>query len=451
MHDDSAEGVTQPDLSPDGLGPAGPAARDSNSGAGLDAIRRQNLSAILRRIHVAGPASRSDLVAYTGLNRSTVAALVADLSERGIVRERQSTSNGMPGRPSPVVDPDPNGVAVLALEVFADSLGAATIGLGGRIIAQTRIARTRAPLPPEATAQALATIVGPLLAHPASSPAPRIVAVGAAVAGLVRHGDGVVVHGPNLGWRDVPLARLLSDVLQLDVPVLVANDGDLAALAEHVRGAGVGCDDFVCLWAEVGIGAGIIAGGRPLTGRSGFAGEVGHLPLSPNRLPCHCGAVGCWETEVGEDAILRAAGVPLTGGRPAVEAIVDAADRGDPVALAALQSVGAWLGIGLAALVDLLNPGRIALGGLLALIHPHVQAPIERTLGNRGLAASRAVADIVPARLGTNGPLLGAAELAFESILADPASVPRIPRSAPSTRTRRPRGGKEVRPGVLAN
>ncbi len=144
----------------------------------------------------------------------------------------------------------------------------------------------------------------------ASTAGPRVCAIGVAVAGMVRREDGVVVGAPNLGWRDVPIADSLRSALAVDVPIYVANDADLATIAEWRRGAGVDCRDFLLLWGEVGVGAGVIAGGRPFVGRAGFAGEVGHLSVRPRGHLCRCGARGCWETEIGSEALLRAVGIP---------------------------------------------------------------------------------------------------------------------------------------------
>jgi D-xylose transport system substrate-binding protein len=137
---------------------------------------------------------------------------------------------------------------------------------------------------------------------------------------------------------------------------------------------------------------------------------------------CRCGSIGCWETEVGEPALLARAGLPVDGGRAAVDAVRARAAAGDATALGALAEVGLWLGIGLAGLVNMLNPARVVLGGHLASLHRFVAATIEDTLDHRALRAPRALVEIVPATLGVDAAVLGAAELAFEPILADPAS-----------------------------
>jgi predicted NBD/HSP70 family sugar kinase len=227
---------------------------------------------------------------------------------------------------------------------------------------------------------------------------------------------------PNLGWRDIPLRSRLARALATSLPIAVANEADLGALAELRRGAAVGLSDILYVSGEVGVGGGLIVGGQPLTGVAGYGGEVGHMPVNPTGAACGCGSVGCWETEVGEEALLALAGRPTGGGSQAVEAVLREADAGSARARAALDHVGRWLGTGLAGLVNVFNPERVVLGGLFSRIHPHVVEALEAELGRRALAASRSLVAAVPGALAVDAALIGAAELALEPILADPAA-----------------------------
>lgn len=388
------------------------------------ALRRQNLSRMLREVHVGGVLSRSDLAARMGVNRSTVGSLVGELADRGLVVERAPGLRTMPGRPSPLVAPRRDGPVVLATEIATDSLAVAVVGLGGEIVSCTRTDRSRAWRSPAETLDDLEALAAPLIA--ALCCADSILAVGISIPGMVRREDGFLHIAPNLGWRDVPLSELVAERLGLGVAVAAGNDADLATLAEHTRGAGVGSSDFICLWGEAGVGAGIVAGGHQLTGSAGYAGEVGHMPVNPRGAPCHCGSRGCWETEVGEDALLRDAGLQaVASGRLALEAVFTAADRGDEGALAAISTVGDWLGVGLAGLVNIFNPSGIALGGLYARLYPYVRDTIARVIRERAMPAPRALVEVMPAALGPDSALLGAAELAFAPTIADPTMVPR--------------------------
>jgi predicted NBD/HSP70 family sugar kinase len=210
----------------------------------------------------------------------------------------------------------------------------------------------------------------------------------------------------------------------LNVPVFVGNDADLATSAEHLRGSGRGTTDFICIWGEGGLGAGIVVNGRLLAGSAGYAGEVGHVTIDPNGELCHCGARGCLESVVGEEALLRRSGRDPLGGTAALEDLIAAADRGDHVAIAALAESGRGLGIAIAGLVNIFNPNRVSLGGLYARVYPYVRAPILRELESRAMPAPRAMVDLVTVRLGGKALVLGAAELALAPTLDDPAIVP---------------------------
>jgi predicted NBD/HSP70 family sugar kinase len=388
-------------------------------------IRRGNLSRMLRELHVSQPLSRSELATRLRLDRSTVASLVADLTSRGIVRERRRSEAGpqLPGRPSPVVEIRLDGPGALAVDLATDWTATALVGLGGKIIASTRRDRARTNMSPERAMDVIHELIQPLLVGPEIGP--RVVAVGVSVPGIVRAQDGHLHHAPALGWRDVPIGELVGKRLaSLNVPVFVGNDADLAATAEHLRGSGRGSTDFISIWGEGGIGAGIVVGGRLLAGSAGYAGEVGHMALDPDGELCHCGARGCLEALVAEEALLRNSGRDPRGGARALEDLLNAAERGDPKALAALKASGTWLGVALSGLVNIFNPTRVSLGGLYSRVFPYVKDSINDELTARAMAAPRSMVQLTMARLGANAVLLGAAELALARTLDDPTSIP---------------------------
>ena len=398
-----------------------------------ETVRRVNLSTILRELHGSGPLSRSDLVSRTGLTRSAIRGLIGELAIGDLVIEGPAALDGTPGRPSPVVRPFDEGAAVLALEIAVDSLAAAAVGLGGSVLAHRRIALPRGRTGVTEIAEALASLATELRAELA----PDIDIVGAAVAvvGIVRRMDGMVSMSPNLGWRDEPLGERLAEALGTDVSVTFANESDLAALAEHRRGAAIGVDDVVLIWGSIGVGGGLIIDGAPLVGDAGYGGEVGHIPVNPDGLPCRCGSIGCWETEVGGSALLRRAGYPPEAGTEAMYTVLGDAEAGSPVALAAFAETGRWLGIGLAGVINVLNPRLVLLGNFLAASYPFIRSALQAELDRRVLPASRRIVRVAPTALGQDAPLLGAAELAFEPLLSDPAAWLRPRRRAVATVT----------------
>ena len=359
-----------------------------------ETVRRANLSAILRELHNRGPISRSELGTRTGLTRSAVRGLIGELALAGLVSEERGTPQGTPGRPSPLVRPSPRCGIVLALEITVDSLAVAAVAIGGEVLDVVRLDRPRDRGSVDETVADLASLARAVLRRLPDTDG--MIGIGVGVVGIVRRDAGVVTMAPNLGWRDVPLAELR-------------------------RGAAIGAQHVLFLSGEVGVGGGLIIDGQPLTGARGFAGEVGHMPVNPDGRTCRCGSVGCWETEVGEGALLRRAGHPPDAGREEVEAVLSEAAAGSPDVLEALDAVGRWLGFGLAGLVNVFNPQVVVLGGLFGRIHPFVEARVQTELDRLALPQAREALRLLPAALGDDAPLIGAAELAFEPLLADPS------------------------------
>jgi predicted NBD/HSP70 family sugar kinase len=396
----------------------------ASRGVAAEGLRRHNLSAVLERLHRGGQLTRSDLAASTGLNRSTIADLIGELTDLDLIEEGPGPLGSGPGRPSPVVRARPRGAVVLAVELTVDSIAVATMGLGGHVFNRLRVARPRERFSPEETVQDVARLSGPLLD---SLPVGHARAgVGVAVAGVTRRSDGFVHLAPNLGWHDVPLAEMLTDELGVVERTLVANDADLGALGEHRRGVPPGVRDMIYVSGEVGIGSGVIHDGKPLLGAAGYAGEAGHMLINPDGRPCRCGSFGCWETEAGEAALLRHAGTPggVTGLR-ALDVVAERAAAGDPATLGAIAEVGRWLGLGVGDLINLFNPEFVVLGGLYQRFYPYLEATVAEGVRMRTLDAPAAMASIVASSLGSDAPLIGAAELVLSEVIADPARVER--------------------------
>lgn len=381
-------------------------------------MRRQNLSALLRCVHVAGPLSRSALTAELGLTRATVGTLVGELIREGLLVQKSGEAPGAPGRPSLMVQARPDRYVALAAEIAVDSLAVATVGIGGQVLDQVRVNRSYRRVPPRRIITELITL---LLRQMGGVGDATVVGCGVAFYGIVRRQDGFIHLAPNLAWRDVPLGAELSAALGDAFPVTVGNDADLGGLAEYVRGVGHDSRTMLYVAGEVGVGGGLIVDGRPFGGAGGYAGEIGHLVVNPDGLTCRCGSRGCWETEIGELALLRHAGRRLGGNRrQAIAAVLRRAAAGEPAARTAVQHVGRWFGIGLAGLVNTLNPDRVVIGGMLAELYPLVEDIVCEQLRTRSLAVARSIVRIVPSQLGGDAPLLGAAELAFIPLLDDP-------------------------------
>ncbi|MEV0460718.1 ROK family protein [Catellatospora methionotrophica] len=382
-----------------------------------------NLGVLLRHLHRAGPLSRAVLAERMNLNRSTIMALTTKLSAAGLVNERSPSGEGRSGRPSLVVTPAAEQVYVLAFDVAVDRLVAARVALGGAVLERRIAPRSRSGPDLDAVVSVLAEFGREL--HRAAPADAVCVGVGASYCGMIRPGDGMVRYGPYLGWVDQAFGTELGEQLGLGLPVAVGNEAHLGALAEHARGAGVGVQNLIYLHGDVGVGGGIIVGGEVLDGEAGYGCEVGHMLVNPHDgRACSCGARGCLEAEVGERALLDEAGRPADLiGRDAVRAVVIDAERGDPVAREAVRRVGDWLGIGVANLINLFNPGMLIFGGIMRDVYlgaePQIRGRIERNV----LPVSRERVRLSTAALGDDTTLLGAAELAFADLLGNPLAV----------------------------
>ena len=238
--------------------------------------------------------------------------------------------------------------------------------------------------------------------------------VGISVPGTVERLTYVVGLAPNLGWHAAAFGELMQKAVP-ELPVSIGNDADLAVLAEHSRGSARGYDDVIYLLGRVGVGAGILVDGRPLQGAGGLAGEVGHTILDPAGPLCHCGAQGCVEMFVGDAALLR-----LAGSHGDVADVLCAAAKGEPMALKAVQKVAESLGLAVANMVNLLNPRLVIMGGSLEEVLALAQTQVETALDQHAMAAARSMVELRATGLGEDGSLLGAAELAFGPLLADP-------------------------------
>ncbi|MFZ4894876.1 ROK family transcriptional regulator [Plantibacter sp. Mn2098] len=401
-----------------------PIAVVGTKGNNLDDVRRNNLAAVLGLVHTGGAVSRAQLTRETGLNRSTVGALVAELVNLRLVDEAEPTTTKQVGRPSPVIMPSTRTVA-LAVNPELDAVTIGLVGLGGRIIKRIRYDTIRIPSVEEVVNIVSAVVAGmrdELDAHYDT------VGIGLAVPGLVRAGDGVVTLTPHLGWRNEPLSQMLQDAIGL--PVFAANDASVGVVAERIFGAGRGVEDLVYLnGGASGIGGGIVSDGRLLRGVNGYAGELGHTLVNSAGVVCHCGATGCLETEVRREPLLQALGLDPTEGDQLEGALLAAyadPDRVAPEIAAVVDRQLAYLGVALRNIVNVFNPKLVILGGFLGALSEIAPERIEHAVATSAMMGPRDDVSTVRAALGRDLLIVGAAELAFAPILADPASVERV-------------------------
>jgi predicted NBD/HSP70 family sugar kinase len=396
----------------------------------LEGIRRLNLGRVLRLVHASGGTSRAELTRETGLNRSTVAALVAELEAASLVEEQAPGSTGQVGRPSPLVAPGDQVVAI-AVTPELDAVTAEVVSLGGRRLARVRRGVASVPSP-EQTVELTVSI----LAELADALRGRLVTgIGLAVPGLVREREGLVVLAPHLGWREVPLAAMLGDATGL--PVSLSNDATLGALAESRFGTGRDETDIVYLHGgPSGIGGGLVFGRAPLGGVDGFAGEIGHTLVAGAGRRCYCGASGHLDAEVRREELLAALGLTDAEGDRIDQQLREEYQRApSPEVEAIVGRDVELLAVAIANAANLLNPRLVVLGGFLSALVGVAGERLTARVAELALPGVAASLTIAPAALGPSHIAIGAAELAFEPLLDDPLAF-RF-----SATTRPPEGG----------
>ncbi|HEU4896474.1 MAG TPA: ROK family transcriptional regulator [Actinomycetota bacterium] len=391
--------------------------RDRNRALVLDAVARHE------------PVTRAQLAVRTGLTKSSVSTIVAELVAARLVVELGTQRGSDLGRPGTALALARDGLAGLGLEINVDYLAACVVDLARRTRVQYVEVGDNRARDPAAVTDLLARLAAAAVAA-ARTQGLTISATCVAVPGLADPETGAVARAPNLDWSGVPLRRLLAGRVPAALtPVVVENEANLAALGELWFGDGGGLGDYVHISAEVGIGAGIVVAGELFRGAHGHAGELGHTTLEPDGPPCACGGRGCLELYAGQEAILRRAGLDpaasTSTGRAdgPVGTLVARLAAGDPRALEALEVAGRSLGVATAALVKLLDPDSVVLGGVYALLAPWLREPFQRALV-AGIPMTRAAPPRVAiSALGPDAAVRGAAGLVTARMLAHPGAL----------------------------
>ncbi|WP_167132480.1 ROK family protein [Paramicrobacterium chengjingii] len=391
-----------------------PGSRTSN-----DQLRRFNLSMLMQILHRNGGCSRAELTRRTGLNRSTIAVLVAELVEAGLAYEGEpETVVGQIGRPSLRVHPEPR-MSAITVNPEHNSVAIGLIGLGGEIIRSVRFDSSRVPSPAEAVRVAHSIVEG---MRGEIEQSYDLVGVGIAVPGLVSAATGRIVNAPQLRWNDVDLATPMAQAFQL--PVFIANDATVGAIAENLFGAAKGAKDLVFVdGSGSGIGGGVIIDGQPLRGTSGFAGELGHIMVNSTGARCHCGRIGCLETEVNLERLLLLLGLTRADEH---ELDIELGVTRDHAVLEEVRRQLGFLSIALTNLVNIFDPEVVVLGGFLGALLTVSDERLGGELKLRSMSGHSRSVVLARARLRSRRVMIGAAELAFAPLLADPLAFRRV-------------------------
>jgi predicted NBD/HSP70 family sugar kinase len=374
-------------------------------------LRTSAQAAVVRAVHDHPGLTRAEAAAEIGIPSGFAAETVARLVAAGLVAERPALATGRRGRPTAMLGPHPDGPLVAAAAIGQETWQVAAVELGGTTIAATarrhdgdrdRVLR--------AVTAALERLRGRFGA--------RVRAAAVAVPGTVA--GSRLVLAPGLSWHGVDLSGLWQHY-EPGSEFVVGNDATLAGVAESRRVPGFGSGTMLYLHIADGVGGAVVEAGRAVMGATGAAGEFGHMPFGDPGRRCRCGAAGCWNTGLEGPGLASLLPGMIPGDDVGqLRHVLAAAGTGDPAVLAAVRTVGSSIGRGIAGLVNGLDPHLVVVGGLGPEL---LRLAADEITGayHDGLMSFRVMPapPIAAARLGADGPLLGAADEAFARLLTD--------------------------------
>jgi predicted NBD/HSP70 family sugar kinase len=389
------------------------------TGADQTLARKKNSSLILNMLRLDGPLSRADLAKRIGLTRSSISRIVENLAAEKLVREVE-LSAGKKGRPGMLLELDSQGGSAIGIEIGVHFISILLTDFTARLLWSDRVTMP-AGAGPEAYLQKANQ-----LAHQAAAVSQdrglRLMGIGIGVWGLVDHEKGTIRYAPNLKWKNIPVKETFET--DFGVPVYLENDSNASALGEYYFGDSRKVENFIYLSMDIGIGGGILSEGRLFRGASGYAGEIGHMLIDPAGELCSCGKIGCLETLVGRNVILRKYR-ERKGGSESVtlERVIELGRLGDAAALAVFEQAADALGRGIGNLVNLFNPQRIILGWSLGQACDLLQPTLLESLRRNCLPDPLEKLEIVPFTNGADDCMLGCVALVLDEIIREQVTI----------------------------
>lgn len=383
-------------------------------GADQSIARKYNRAQILNRLRVQGAASRADLARQTGLTRSTISRIIDDLMEEKLVHEISENQNSF-GRPGTLLALNPSGGSAIGMEIgvhfisimltdFASSpLWNDRIEINDSIDSDIYISK----------AEALITKAISISEQKKLS----VKGIGVAIWGMVNYQTHSIHFAPNLSWRDISLESRWGKLF--NVPVIIENDANAAALGEYYFGNGQGIDDFIYLSMDIGVGSGIMSKGRLFRGVSGYAGEIGHVTINQKGTLCNCGKRGCLETEIGRHIIIERYRKLTSLENIPLEHIIERGQAGDPIARKIFDDAGVSIGLGICSAINLLNPGAIIFGWSLGEAYNLFLPAVQRTLREKCSPGFYENLQLKPSRMGSNDAVYGSIALVLDEIIRE--------------------------------
>jgi len=394
-----------------------------NFSGNLELMHEINTKQILRVIRQHSPISRSEIVEMTNLTAATVSRITGKLINCGLVKETgYGVSSG--GRKPVLLELDLDSVLTVGIDIEIDEITGIVIDLAGKVLSKDR-SSIKGKMEQDYILKQVRLIIGKLLEN--NDFKQKIIGIGIGMHGLVDYTHGISIYPPAFGWENVQVVDLVQK--EFDLPVILENNVRALTFAEYWFGAAKKFNNFICLKVGAGIGSAVFIDGHLYRGGSNAAGEIGHNMVDENGLICTCGKYGCLESMASIPALVKRTLKALEQGAvsdilqeklPALNEkhIFLAAEQGDPLAREILEETGSYLGIGVASIVNILNPEAVIICGEIITAGEIVLRSLRSTVSNRALAYPVKHLEIIKSDLGKDGVAIGAAVLIMESIFS---------------------------------
>ncbi len=398
-------------------------------------VREKNLSSVLALLKDHSRLSRAQIAGFTKLNKSTSSSLAEELIRRGLIHETGINSTGT-GRPATMLELNPKAGGIIGLELGVDFITVLLTDFSGKIL--WRCYKNIDPSTSQEDTIKITLALVDEARQECVNKGLRFLGMGVSTPGIVDVKKKVLVFAPNLHWKNIPLGKIFSDHTRM--PVFIDNDGNSAAVGEHLFGKARKTQNFIFVFAGFGIGGGLFLNNELYRGFNGFAGEIGHTPILLNpafQAPCHCGNRGCWETNANQSSIIRRAEACLEVKRHTliaelmeqekspitIDLIKRAADAGDAEAIDIFTETGEMLGLGFASLINIFNPEKVIFGGPMSIVGDYLLPAINRTIKKHSIAEINERVEITLSTFGADASAIGAVALVVNDILINPGHV----------------------------
>lgn len=396
-------------------------------------VKQINKMLVLNTIYKERPISRAEIAKLTGLNKSTVSALVDELLSESLILEI-GIGESQGGRKPIHLSINEEVGSVIGIDLGVNYILSILTNFAGDIIWEKRIAIKNRLTSPLQKIRDLVGLINETINH-APTTIRGIIGIGVGVPGMVNYDQGCVLSAPNLLWENIKLKDILEE--EFNIPTLIDNEANAGAIGEKWFGLGKKTSELVYVSAGIGIGAGIVVNNELYRGAHGLAGELGHMTINAHGTKCTCGNIGCWEEYASEKALLRYLkenapeypdSILLSGGDSSyfdnlnIFQIVEAASKGDRLAIAGFKNIGYYLGVGVANLINAFNPECVVVGNVLSLVDDILMDELRKEVARRSFSYRYSHVKIVSSELYMKACALGAVALVISRSYASPVS-----------------------------